>query len=136
MRLSLLPTDLLISQLHDILHKVRRLMPGLTIRPHTPIPNTPNLPIQPNSTALGNIRPRRVPHTSPQQLHTVLAIIAAGAIVQLLEADAVLERAVVHEVVAGDVLVVARQAHGEAEVGLGVGVEVCGAEFEDVAEAF
>lgn len=62
-------------------------------------------------------------------------IVARGALVERLEVDGVLEGAVLDQGTLGDVLVVAGEAHDEAEAGLGVGVELAGAELDDVAEA-
>lgn len=46
------------------------------------------------------------------------------------------EGTVLDEAALRDVLVVAGEAHGEAEEDLGVGVEALGAEFDDVTEAW
>ena len=61
--------------------------------------------------------------------------VVADAVVDLVEAEAVLERAALDEVPVRDVRVVGDHAVGEAEVELGVRVEVRGAEKDDVAKA-
>ena len=47
-----------------------------------------------------------------------------------------LERALLYKLLARNVFVLVRQAHGEAKVDLGVGVLTGGAEFEHVTKAF
>lgn len=70
-----------------------------------------------------------------QQLNAVGAVVASGALVELVEVDGMLEGAVFDEGAFGDVGVVLGQAHDEAEVDLGVGIQLAGAEFDDIAYA-
>jgi hypothetical protein len=65
----------------------------------------------------------------------VSGVVAGGALVELVEVDGVLEGAVLDEGALGDVGVVLGQAHDEAEVDLGVGIQLAGAELNDVADA-
>ena len=64
------------------------------------------------------------------------AVVPRSALVESLEVNSVLQRAVLNQGALWDVLVVLGQAHDEAEVDLGVGVELAGAELDDVAQAF
>lgn len=66
-------------------------------------------------------------------MHPVRSVILDRAIIQLFEVHGMLERAVLDQRAFGDVHVVLAQAHDEAEVDLGIGVEFAGAELEDVA---
>lgn len=70
-----------------------------------------------------------------QQLNAVGSLIAGRAFVELIEVDGVLESAVFDERAIGDLRVVPGQAHDEAEMDLGVGIELAGAEFDDIADA-
>lgn len=75
-------------------------------------------------------------HTVPKQAHAVRARVFAHALIQCLEVKTVFERAVLDERFGRDFLVVVDEAVGEAEIELGVGVLGCGAQHEDVAQAF
>lgn len=68
-------------------------------------------------------------------MHPVRSVILDRALIQRLEVDGMLERAVLDQRAFGDVLEVLAQAHDEAEADLGIGVEFAGAELEDVAYA-
>ena len=70
-----------------------------------------------------------------EQGHAVGAVVAGGALVEGVKVDGVLEGAVLDEAAVGDVLVVACEAHDEAEAGLGVRVELARAQLDDVAHA-
>src|SRR5690625_3413652 len=70
-----------------------------------------------------------------QQLQAVCAVVARGTLVERLEVDGVLESAVFDESTLRNVLVVLSQTHDEAQVDLGVRVQLAGAELDDVAEA-
>lgn len=73
--------------------------------------------------------------TVSQQLNAVGSLIPGGAFVELVEVDSMLQSAVFDERAIGDLGVVLGQAHDEAEMDLGVGIELAGAEFDDVADA-
>lgn len=73
--------------------------------------------------------------TVSQQLNAVSSVVTGSALVELVEVDGVLESAVFDERAIGDLGVVPGQAHDEAEMDLGVGIELAGAEFDDVADA-
>lgn len=62
-------------------------------------------------------------------------IISGRALVQLLKINGMLERAVLHKRALGDVLVILSKAHHETEAELGIGVELAGAQLDDVAHA-
>ena len=62
------------------------------------------------------------------------AVVARGALVESLEVNGMLQRAVLDQGTLGNVLVVLGQAHDEAEIDLGVRVELAGAELDDVAQ--
>lgn len=62
-------------------------------------------------------------------------LVAGSAFVELVEVDGVLEGAVFDERAIGDLGVVLGQAHDKAQVDLGVGIQLVGAEFDDVADA-
>jgi len=109
-------------------------MTALAVEPLTTITDTPRLASQANRATSLHICLLGPIDTVPEQFHTI-PVVAAGALVQLLETHAVLQCAVVYEIVLGNGVVLVRHAHCEAEVGLGVRVEVGGAELEDVAEA-
>lgn len=70
-----------------------------------------------------------------QEVETVSAVVAGGALVELLDVDGVLQGAILDEGALGNLLVVLGQAHDEAEADLGVGVELARAELDDVAQA-
>lgn len=70
-----------------------------------------------------------------QQLYAVGGLVAGGAFVELVEVDGVLEGAVFDERAIGDLGVILGQAHDKAQVDLGVGIQLVGAEFDDVADA-
>lgn len=70
-----------------------------------------------------------------QQLDTVGSFITGSAFVELVEVDSMLQSAVFDKRAIGDLRVVLGQAHDEAEMDLGVGIELAGAEFDDVADA-
>jgi hypothetical protein len=74
--------------------------------------------------------------TVSQQIKAVGSLITGSAFVELVEVDGMLQSAVFDERAIGDLGVVRGQAIDEAEIGLGVGVELVGAEFDDVANAF
>lgn len=76
---------------------------------------------------------RAPPHTAPQHTNPVCSVVLGGALVQRVEVDGVLERAVLDQAPLRDLLVIPREAHGEAEVCLGVWVEFLCAELDDVA---
>lgn len=73
--------------------------------------------------------------TVSQQLNAVGSLIPGGALVELAEVDGVLESAVFDERAIGNLGVVFGQAHDEAEMDLGVGIELAGAEFDNIADA-
>ncbi|KAK1252933.1 hypothetical protein MKX08_004120 [Trichoderma sp. CBMAI-0020] len=73
--------------------------------------------------------------TVSQQLNAVGSLITGGALIELVEVDGMLQSAVLDERAIGDLGVVLGQAHDEAEMDLGVGIELAGAEFDDVADA-
>jgi hypothetical protein len=75
-------------------------------------------------------------HAIPQQAHTIRARVFAHAVVQYAEIETVFERAVLDELLFGDLGVVIYQAVCEAEGEFGVWVRGGGAEEDDVAEAF
>lgn len=64
------------------------------------------------------------------------AVVAGCALVELANVNGVLESAVLDQGALGDVLVVLGQAHDEAQVDLGVRVELAGAQLNNVAHAF
>lgn len=70
-----------------------------------------------------------------QKLNAVGAVVTGGAFVELVEVDGMLEGAVFDERAVGDERVVFGEAHDKAEIDLGVGIELVGAEFDDVAYA-
>lgn len=74
--------------------------------------------------------------TVSQQLNAMGSFITGGAFVKLAKVDGMLQSAVFDERAIGDLGVVLGQAHDEAEMDLGVGIELAGAEFDDVADAF
>ena len=78
---------------------------------------------------------RGPPHAVPQQPDAVPAVVLGGALVQRVEVDGVLERAVLDQAALRYLAVVAHEAHGEAEVGLGVRVQLLRAQLDDVAQA-
>ena len=63
------------------------------------------------------------------------AVFAAGAVVQCVDVDGVLERAVLDELSLRNMPELTGEAHGEAEPGFGIGVQLGGAELDDVAHA-
>lgn len=73
--------------------------------------------------------------TRLQHINRIPTIILTQALIELVKVEAVLQSAVMDELALGDVGVLARQAHGEAEVELGVRVEVGGAQLEHVPQA-
>lgn len=73
--------------------------------------------------------------TAAQHAHAQGAVVLDSAVVELFKRDAVLEGAVLDELALGDELVLAGDAHCEAEVDFGVRVELGGAQLEDVAHA-
>lgn len=77
----------------------------------------------------------RPSYAVPQHPDAETAVVRGGALVEAVKVDGMLQRAVLDQGALRDVFVVARQAHGEAEVRLGVGVESLRAELDDVAEA-
>lgn len=74
-------------------------------------------------------------HAVAQHAETQSTVVLGRAIVQGLDIDGVLEGAVLNQRALGDGLILAGEAHGEAEVDLGVRVEACGAELDDVSHA-
>lgn len=70
-----------------------------------------------------------------EELETVGAVVARGALVNLANIYSVLESAVLDEGAVGNALIVPREAHDEAKADLGVGVELAGAELDNVAQA-
>lgn len=64
------------------------------------------------------------------------AIVPCSALVDGLEVDGVLQRAVFNKISLGDTAVVAGQAHDEPEVDLGVRVQLASAKLDDIAHAF
>lgn len=127
---------MLIPQLHHILDQVSDLMATLTVGPLATIHDTPHLAIQPDRTALVDTRLGASINATPQNVRPPRAIVPAYTVVELAEADAVLECTVADQPLRGNVLVVLGQAHCEAEVDLGVWVHVGSAELDGVAEAF
>lgn len=63
------------------------------------------------------------------------SVIAGRTLVKRLEVYGVLQGAILDESALGDVVVVLGEAHDKAEVDLGVGVELAGAQLDDVAHA-
>jgi hypothetical protein len=72
----------------------------------------------------------------PQHPDAKRPVVLGRAVVEFVKVNGVLERAVLDQAALGDLFVVARQAHGEAEERLGVGVQLLRAELDDVAEAW
>lgn len=70
----------------------------------------------------------------PEHLDSPGAVVLARALVQLLEIDGMLQRAVLNETPLRDVWVVLDHTHGEPKVGLRVGVYVLGTEQHDVTK--
>lgn len=76
----------------------------------------------------------RAADTVPEHFDSPRAVILARALVQLLEIDGMLQRAVLDETPLRDMWVVLDQTHGESKVGLRVGVYVLGTEQHDVTK--
>lgn len=70
----------------------------------------------------------------PEHLDPPGAVILARTLVQLLEINGVLQRAILDETPLRDVWVVLDQTHGESKIGLRVGVDVLSTEQHNVTK--
>lgn len=147
--------------LFDLINKNWRLTtPSIldTVFPHATIANAPDLLIQTDGAAGGDIQTLIVQGALPQQGNSAerrlpvatvrIILLLTGAVVQGVEVDAVLEGALLDEGALGDTLVGVDQAVSKAEGADGRGAGICsglgwtrigqvdGAEDQDVADAF
>ena len=109
---------LLVEQLPHSISQILRLMSLLATLPLPSIPHTPNLPRQPNSTALRNARILTPLHTLLQQLRAPSLITDTS--IQLLKIDPVLQRAILHQIPLGNLLILHRHAVAEPQTPLRV----------------
>ena len=131
--LALVSRRVFLTQLHDILGQITGLVTVLAVRPLATISDTSDLAIKSDGTTLRHTCVGASLHAVPQHVDAEHSVVPARASVQLVEINAVLESAVFHEVLGRDLLVIAGHAHCEAEMDLGVWIEICSAEFKDVA---
>ncbi|TQV98831.1 hypothetical protein IF1G_02911 [Cordyceps javanica] len=74
-------------------------------------------------------------NAAAQEVKAVCAVVAGGALVELLNVDGVLKSAVLDKGAVGDMGKVLGQAHDESEADFGVRVQLARAELDDVAQA-
>src|SRR4051812_34380008 len=128
-RITLLP------ELLNISNKRIHARSSLAVLPFSAIAYAPHLLVQPDGAAYGRVHVGAVLDALPQHADAPGAVVLTDAVVQLIEVDAVLKRAVRHELPLRDARVLPRQAHGEAEVDFRVRVQRGGAQLDDVAQA-
>lgn len=116
----------------NVLDQVLYTRAFITVLPLPVVSDTPYRIVQSHRTAVLDVLIDTPLHASLQQIHPLPFL--ANAVVELVEIDAVFERAVACEIAGRDFLIVLRHAHGEAQMNLGVWIEICGAQFENVAE--
>lgn len=124
------------SALKDVVDQALGIRAMLTVLPLATVSDAVDFVVDSDGTALGDAQVSASLNTLSQHASGLLAIIGADAVVQLVEVDTMLESAVLNEVLIWDFGVVAGHAHGEAEVDLGIRVDVGGAELDDVTKAF
>lgn len=106
------------------------------VLPLAPVPNTVYLLVQAHSAGFRDVHVARVPDAVAQHAHAVTAVVFDGAFVECFERELMLQGAIFNERFLGDGFVVAHEAEVEAEVLLGVGVQLRCAELDDVSHAF
>lgn len=70
-----------------------------------------------------------------QHIETKSPVILDRAFIQLLKVHPVLERAFLHQGTLWNLVIVLCQTHGEAEVDLGIGIQMRGAQLNNVPHA-
>lgn len=124
------------SQVVNLLDEILDFVAVLAVSPFTSITNAPVLVVDSDGATLGDALLGTSLNRLLEKISGVCSVINAQAVVQLLEIDAMLQSAVLCKIFGRNLGVVARHAHGEAEVDSGVGIEVSCAEFDGVAQAF
>lgn len=112
------------SALINLINKRRRIRAISTVLPLATIPDTVNLVVHPNSTALVDALGFASLDALLQETGGHFAVVGADASVEFVKVHAVFQSTVLNQVLGGNVRVVAEHAHGEAEVDLGVWVDV------------
>ena len=124
------------SQVVDLFNEILDFVTVLTVSPLAAVTDAPVLVVNSDGAALGDVLLCASLNRLLEEMSGICSIIDTQAVVQLVEVDSMLQSAVLGEIFRRNLSVVARHAHGEAEVDSRIGIEASCTEFDRVTQAF
>lgn len=118
------------SQVVDLFNESLDLVTALTVGPLAAVADAPVLVVNSDSAALGDVLLGTSLNRLLEEMSGERSVVDTQAVIQLLKVDSMLQSAVLGEILGRNLCVVARHAHGEAQVNSGIGIEASCTEFD------